>query len=53
MATFAIPINKDRIYEGSEIFTIQLAKHNSANKLSIEICNPSTAIGQIIDKSKN
>ena len=52
VAKFTIPIIKDRIFEGTEVFTIQLAKHKSAKKLNIEICNPSTAIGHIIDKSE-
>ena len=52
VAKFTIPIIKDRIFEGTEVFTIQLAKHKSAKKLNIEICNPSTAIGHIIDKGE-
>ena len=50
---FTIPISRDRIFEGNETFTIQLVKHKSAQNLNkIEICNPSTATGQIIDESK-
>ena len=52
VAKFTIPIIKDRIFEGTEVFTIHLAKHKSAKKLNIEICNPSTAIGHIIDKGE-
>ena len=47
-----MPITKDKMFEGTEFFTIQLANHNSAKRLNIEICDPSTAIGQIIDKGK-
>ena len=38
------------MYEGTEIFTIQLDTQNSAGKNKIKICNPSTTIGQIIDE---
>ena len=47
-----MPITKDKIFEGTEIFAIQLANHKSASKLNVEICDPSTAIGQINDESK-
>ena len=52
VAKFTIPIIKDRIFEGTEVCTIQLAKHKSAKTLNIDICNPSTAIGHIIDKGE-
>lgn len=52
MANFTLKIIKDRFFEGIEFFTIKLTAEYSAKQLNVEICNPSTAIGHIIDKSK-
>lgn len=52
VANFTIQITKDRKFEGTEFFTIQLAETRSSKKLQIQIGNPNTAIGQIVDEGE-
>ena len=47
---FVIQIITDEEFEGIEIFTIKLDTTKSANELGIEIGDPKSATGQIIDE---
>ena len=52
-ANFAIQITKDRLFEGTEAFTIQLTNTTSSEQLNIKLSDPSVAVGQIIDEGMN
>ena len=52
VSNFTIQITEDRKFEGTEIFTIQLAETRSSKKLQIQIGNPNTTIGQIVDEGE-
>ena len=52
-ANFAIQITKDRLFEETEAFTIQLTNTISSEQLNIKLSDPSIAVGQIINEGMN
>ena len=52
VANFTVPITDDKIFEGTEIFTIQITRTYFAKQLEIRISDPNTALGEIVDESK-
>ena len=49
-ANFLIKITRDNFFEKTETFVIRIAETISSRKLNATICDPNTAIVQIVDK---
>ena len=50
-ANFTVQIIEDGKFEGTEYFAIQLVEMHTSEKFKIQVGDPSTAFGEIIDQS--
>ena len=50
-ANFGVRVTKDRKFEGAEFFIIQLVEMHTSEKFKVQVVDPRTAFGQIIDES--